>query len=227
MGNANTALIIVCLIIITYQLHIIYDKKQHTIAGTTSQMYSGDGLIYKIYGKDPQALSTISEINNTLIDLIRILRNIYILKKMPAPNIPLNMGPYNDVDNIKQAVINIIDRYNPDNLYENSPHDPSGDTSYTYDKGKILAFCMRSKATGQIENIDVLKFVAIHELSHIGVEETDHSENYWFLFRFLLYIAQTTGLYTSPNFHKYPIKYCNGMKVSFNPLYVKIEGDKI
>ena len=211
----NTVVIILILIII-YEIYLIYSKKQYTISGNVSIRSKFDGLIYKVnpnYHEIDKAVEILSDINQMNIDVIRALK-----KNQPLQQVNINFGPYDDESMRIKATNNIIKRYNPDNLFENSPHDPTGDTSYTFNKGTILAFCIRNKHYGDIQDINILKFVALHELAHIGVDETDHTENFWFLFKYLLYVAEINGIYQSPDFAKNPVTYCNGMKIAVNPL---------
>ena len=126
----------------------------------------------------------------------------------------------------RDAVARLLARYNPDNLAENSPKDPSGDTSYTIDKGAIVAICLRERdpaasgdpAAYDIHDLDTLTFVTLHEMAHIAIEDVDHPKRFWSAFRFLLEEAEEGGVYRSPDFAAAPRYYC-GVTIDYNPRY--------
>ena len=118
-----------------------------------------------------------------------------------------------------QAVRRLLARYNPDNLAENSPRDPEGDTSYTVDKGGVLALCLRERAgSDALHDLETLTFVTFHELAHIAIEEVDHPPRFWQAFKFLLAEGAEAGLLAGVDYGRRPVKYC-GLAVDYNPLY--------
>jgi hypothetical protein len=122
------------------------------------------------------------------------------------------------------AAARMLARYDPDSLVENSPRDPSGDTSYCIDKGAVLALCLRERdpaesgdpAVHDFHDLDTLTFVALHELAHMAVDELDHTPGFWAAFRFVLEVAESEGVYTSPDFEAAPRRYC-GMTIDYSP----------
>lgn len=110
-------------------------------------------------------------------------------------------------------------RYDPDSLVENFPLGDK-DTSYVVNKGDTLALCIRETATGKcrIHKDNIIKFVTMHELAHIGTKSIGHGKAFWHNFRFLLKNAVNAGLYVPRNYERYPVKYC-GMVVAHSPLY--------
>jgi hypothetical protein len=115
----------------------------------------------------------------------------------------------------------ISTRYNPDALRENAPRG-SNDTSYTENKGKSVAICLREKKTGRqsIHDYNTIMFVVLHELAHIGTEQYGHGADFWKTFRLVLDEAIRSNLYKSINYRTNPINYC-GLQVTYNPLYDK------
>jgi predicted metal-dependent hydrolase len=95
-------------------------------------------------------------------------------------------------------------------IYENSL--TSEYTSYCINKGEELVFCLRSKLTNKLHDINLLMYVAVHELAHTACPETGHTPLFNKIFRFLLERAIEIGLYTKVDYSKYPVEYC-GMKL--------------
>ena len=96
-------------------------------------------------------------------------------------------------------------------IYEN---DPSSElTSYSVNKGEELAFCLKSKRTGELHEINLLLYVAIHEMAHMGCPEIGHGELFKKVFRFLTLEAIKLGVYTKDDYSANPVEYC-GMILS-------------
>jgi predicted metal-dependent hydrolase len=91
-------------------------------------------------------------------------------------------------------------------------------TSYSVNKGEKIVFCLRARdQTQKLEDINMLMFVAIHELAHIGTESVGHTDEFWANMRFLLEEAINIGVYSKQDFKSQPVKYC-GMDVTSSPL---------
>ena len=97
------------------------------------------------------------------------------------------------------------------NIYENIPD--SDLTSFTINKGEELGFCLKSKITGKFHNINLLMYVAIHEMAHMACPETGHGELFKKVFLFLTEKAIDMGLYTKINYEINNVEYC-GMTLS-------------
>ena len=67
------------------------------------------------------------------------------------------------------------ENFNPNRtkIYETSL--TSNYTSYSINKGEELSFCLRSKSTGKLHDINLLMYVAVHELAHTACPETGHT----------------------------------------------------
>ena len=71
-------------------------------------------------------------------------------------------------------------------MIESEP-DPTNDfTSYSLNKGEKIVFCLRSEETKQLHDINIIMFVAIHELAHVMSVTIGHNEEFYTNFRFLL-----------------------------------------
>jgi len=110
-------------------------------------------------------------------------------------------------------VMRLKKNFNPDVLKEGI--DNPSYTSYTVNKGEEIILCLRTD--GKIVDINVLTFVCIHELSHIGNETVGHDEPFWEFFKELLIEAINIGVYIKYDYRKSPVKYC-GMMITDSPL---------
>lgn len=110
-------------------------------------------------------------------------------------------------------VIKLKNNFNPDVLKEGID-DPKY-TTYTVNKGEEIVLCLRTN--GQLVDINVLTFVCIHELSHIGNETIGHDTPFWDFFRELLLEAINIGVYTNYDYKAQNVQYC-GMTITDSPL---------
>lgn len=111
---------------------------------------------------------------------------------------------------------NIIARYKRKNIIENSTGDIT-QTSFVTDKGRLFAICTRAlQGTGKHHDLELLKFIALHELAHIansipGTE--NHGPEFWRTFKMILLEAKDNGLCTDLATETGTITYCNGLKM--------------
>ena len=110
-------------------------------------------------------------------------------------------------------VIKLKKNFNPDVLKEGID-DPKY-TTYTVNKGEEIVLCLRTE--GKLVDINVLTFVCIHELSHIGNETIGHDEPFWEFFKELLLEAINIGVYIKYDYRAQNVKYC-GMTITDSPL---------
>lgn len=203
-------------------------RDRFTIDQTVAVRSGVDGMSYRVHGdhEDPQAAADLlAALNRRTTDLMRWLRRRYVGAPGAAPTAPAALRTRARVT----AVENMLARYNPDNLAENSPLDTSGDSSYCLDKGAVIALCLRSRAlpaqagrpavpAGRLHGIDTLTFVTLHEIAHTAIEDIDHPPRFWSTFKFILAEAATGGIFHSPDFARAPVDYC-GVYVDYNPAY--------
>lgn len=97
------------------------------------------------------------------------------------------------------------------NIYENSPN--SDYTSYSVNKGEEVVFCLKSKKTGKLHKINLLMYVAIHEMAHIGCHEIGHTDLFKKIFEFYAKEAIKIGIYQYEDYDSNPVEYC-GMVLS-------------
>ena len=116
-----------------------------------------------------------------------------------------------------KRIIRTINRFTPDNIYENYPEDDSDSTSYSMNKGEKIYFCLRDKVNkSKLVNLNVIMFVAFHEMAHIMTLSTGHTEEFWTNFKFILKNAVKLGVYKYIDFNSKPLNYC-GVEITNSP----------
>lgn len=179
---------------------------------TSEYVKSSDGTEYSVvskYDDNKKAADTIAELNKFVIELIKRLKQKYGAVKIQ-----------NNETKKGYEVLTILEkRFNPKNVLENDPVDLTK-TSYTKNKGEVIALCLREKQSGdnKFHLEDDIKFVLLHEIAHIITPEYNHSQGFWDNFRFLLEFAHNEGLYKSPDYSKKNVNYC-GTTIKYNPMY--------
>lgn len=97
-------------------------------------------------------------------------------------------------------------------IYENS--NSSEYTSYSVNKGEEIVFCLKSrKDPYNLHDINLMMYVAIHELAHIGCHEIGHTDLFKKIFAFYLEVAIELGIYKHVDYEIDPVEYC-GMILS-------------
>ena len=142
-----------------------------------------------------QSAELLAEIKRRLIRLIE-----YCMKTYPNND---------DVKLLKS-------RFQPDNVQETALND-SG-TSYTIDKGSELHLCLRDKKTLKLHDINILMFVAIHELAHMMSTSYGHNREFSRNFTFLLEKAAESNVYVPENYKQNSRRFC-GIEVNNSPLF--------
>lgn len=107
--------------------------------------------------------------------------------------------------------------YRSDALIENHPVDTTN-TSYTQNKGAILAYCLREKKSGNntIHDVQIIEFVNFHEVAHIASISYGHLNEFWDNFEVILAAAVKSGIHSIKDYSNHPVNYC-GLTVSYNP----------
>lgn len=143
------------------------------------------------------------------------------LNHMPwdANSLPVGAlsGSAADNERLRAIARRALERYNPEVIYENHPTRGDG-TAYTLNKGARLMLCLRDKKQHKLVDDDVLLFVTLHELAHMGNDEWGHEPVFWEVFKYILVEAKAAGVYEPINFEKYPVDYC-GLHINYNPYF--------
>lgn len=140
-----------------------------------------------------QAANMLAKIRKNLIDLTN-----HLVK---------NKDKYKEftkyINRIDRKVHNVI-------ISENSEN--STYTSYSVNKGEQLVFCLRSKRNrDKLHDINLVMYVALHEIAHIGSPEYGHTDLFKKIFAFLTMTAIEMGMYNKMNFRIDPKEYCGLM----------------
>ena len=81
-------------------------------------------------------------------------------------------------------------------------------TSYTINKGEQIIFCIRSKIYEKIHDINLIMYVALHEISHVACPEYGHTDLFKKIFHFICQEAVVLKLYRPDNYNIQPLEYC-------------------
>jgi len=204
LHNYSGIIIIILFIIIYFEYNNNYLYDTFIATKVVSDI---DGRKYRVSGvyvNTKDASNTMAKINDFIFNFLKFLRNKFIFKKI---------GTYDEQEFVKRVLKN----YNPDVIFENDPK-AGEDTSYVVNKGDQFAICLRDKQTKKIHDYNLLQFVTIHELTHLGNLDFGHGYSFWAWMKFMLIQAKESGLYTPVNYKTNPITYC-GLDVNFSPYY--------
>lgn len=177
------------------------------------------------YKNSEAAADMLSRTNAKLINFLRILKNKYHIDESfddiaEEENFGSHLMELDFPNDTYMIVKKILQNYDPDRIFETNPRFSGGATSYTVAKGQTTYFCLRNKDDpDQLVDEDILFFVMLHEISHIGnYNGMHHTTQFWEVFKFILHLAHKHGFYIPVNYNKYPIMYC-GLLINYQPLY--------
>jgi predicted metal-dependent hydrolase len=115
----------------------------------------------------------------------------------------------------RDDIARLIKNYNPDAISENTPD--SAYTAYSENKGQKIVFCLRSKKTNQLVDLNTMMFVGLHELTHLMTKSIGHNPEFWDNFRVILRISIRTGNYDCKDYNVESKDYC-GTMITDTPL---------
>lgn len=136
----------------------------------------------------------------------KLVENLYLLKNHLVKN-KVKLSEYSEY--IDLLAKNFIESKTV--VYETDPD--SNLTSYSVNKGEEISFCLRSKKTGNLHDINLLTYVGIHEISHIACPEIGHGDLFKKIFRMFAQESVNIGIYKKVDYSELPIEYC-GMILS-------------
>lgn len=207
-----------------------WDNRNYIVSRARPVPALHDGREYRVHldhFDSSGAADTLAALHARAIDLMAVLRKKYLTA--PAGGAAVPAAGAAGFAARREIARRLLDRYDRDQLVESSPNNPGGDTSYTLNKGRLLALCIREKDPAgigspdvqDIHDLDTLWFVTVHELAHLGVDSIGHPPEFWSAFKFLLTECADAGLTPAggwPDYGRAPILYC-GLKVDYNPLF--------
>ena len=139
-----------------------------------------------------------------------------------TPNIEFQINKFDEEEPLFQKCISIQNLFATSDyitkiksLYENNID--SNYTSYSVNKGEEIVFCLRCKKTYKLHTINILVYVAVHEMAHTACPEVGHTILFNKIFKFLLENAIKLNIYSYEDYSNYPIIYC-GMELHSNIL---------
>ena len=174
-------------------LYIHFENKKSDVTYVTSNVDKRKYLVQNHADKQ-QAADNLATIRKNLVILVQELK-----KKNE-----------NNVD-----VERMVNNFNPDNITESTKNNKY--TSYSVNKGEKIVFCLRSRDdTNKLVDINIMMFVALHELAHTMTKSIGHTQEFWNNFRVLLRNARNLGIYERVDYDKNPVDYC-GTKITNDP----------
>lgn len=209
----------VLLILLFIYCNVYYGNVTSTI---DNEKYS----VLKYYNDSDKAADLIARVNARVFKFLRYLKlkyrvnisddgSINTLRKEVGDSPGLHMPVKNP--QTTSIVGRVLRNYNPEVIIENDPR-LSTETSYTINKGNKLIVCLRNKVNYKLHDEEIVFFVILHEIAHMGNIGWAHDVDFWIVFKFLLYEAVGCGIYHPVDYSKANIVYC-GLNVNYNPLY--------
>lgn len=164
-----------------------YAQGQISEAEYVTSQVDGRSYLVQKNSTSQEAANALGKINSDVNALIR-----HLVQKFPDD----------------PRVHRLVNRYNPANVSEGNA--TSGFTSFSVNKGERLVFCLRQDdEETSFASPNVVNYVVIHELSHLGTEEIGHPAPFWRCFSFFLEEAIKIGIYKKEDYAKNPQKYCS------------------
>ena len=174
-------------------IYIHFENKVKEVEYITSEVDNRDYLVQNHKDKK-EAADLLATIRKNLISLMNELKK---------------------TNKDQEDVNRMINNFNPDNITETDKE--SKYTSYSINKGEKMVFCLRSRdEKNNLEELNTMMFVAIHELAHTMTKSIGHTPEFWDNFRTLLKNARKLGIYKRVNYNESPKSYC-GIKITDDP----------
>lgn len=174
-----------------------YKKSKYEMALIKSEVDNNNYLVRNMKDK-VEAADRLARIRSKLLILMKHLQQDY------------EERPF-----VKQIVRNFD--ANPERFAESTPD--AAYTSYSVNKGEKIFMCLRQRDENEdLVDENVLIFVALHEMSHIGTASIGHTKEFWNHFAWLLERAEAIKIYTYQNFAAHPVEYC-GVHITDSPKY--------
>jgi hypothetical protein len=198
---------IIIIIILVYMLYrsAIYDY--FTSVRVKSGIDYNEYSVVSLYNDTQDAADVIGIVNLFTVELINKMKAKYLNSTSELPEYVKG----------RMATLRLMDRFASNSLKENEPESPDA-TSYTLNKGDVISLCLREKQSGDnhFQKLEDIKFVLLHELTHIITPEHSHTKLFWTNFRFILDFCKEAGLYITPDYENNNINYC-GTTITYNP----------
>ena len=145
-----------------------------------------------------EAANLLAKIRENLVKLVDYTSN--------EKNFKDNKEEYNEY---KSALQRMKNNFREDNISESSPNNNY--TSYSINKGEKIVFCIRSKKTGELVDLNTMMFVAIHEMGHLMSESVGHTQEFWKNMKYLLHRGEEINMYKHIDYSEDSVEYCGTM----------------
>jgi predicted metal-dependent hydrolase len=185
------------IIIFVIVFYIVFILKDYNLVGFT---INGN----TVYVRDGEDKERSAQLLNDLTD------NMFKLRDYLVNNIEMFTSNKNYIDLLRQNFTRSRTK-----IYETDFN--SSYTSYAVNKGEELAFCIRCKPSGELHDMNLLMYVAVHEMAHTACPENGHTPLFNEIFRFMLQQAVKIKLYDYKDYSRHPVVYC-GMRLYTNIL---------
>jgi len=196
--NTTNMLPVLCIILLLLLFYHYYWKERDMV------VINIEGYEYRVHGKYDdcyQAAVMLHRCNAFTMQFLRHIRRKYTI---------------HEPGRCRDTAERILRNYNPERLIESVAN--GSDTAYTVNKGERMYMCVRSADDDSIHDIELCKFVILHELAHIGNEKWGHRADYWETFKWVLHEADVSGLFEPVNYALKPRMWCS-MKINYNPYF--------
>lgn len=125
----------------------------------------------------------------------------------------------------KPFVKQIIDNFDCSSARFSESTPDAQYTSYSVNKGEKIYMCLRQRnEKEELVNENVILFVALHEMSHVGTSSIGHTPEFWNHFAWVLEQAERVKIYEYTDFAAHPVEYC-GVHITDSPTYKKHVSD--
>jgi hypothetical protein len=174
-----------------------YKKSKYEMALVKSSIDGNNYLVRNMEDKDAAA-DRLARIREKLLRLMKYLEQ-----------------SFGDRPFVKQIMRNFD--ASPERFAESTPE--AAYTSYSVNKGEKIFMCLRQRDEKEdLVDENILIFVALHEMSHIGTASIGHTKEFWNHFAWLLEKSETLGVYSYQDFAAHPVEYC-GVHITDSPKY--------
>lgn len=194
--SSSLSFVDIFVIIILLLVLVLYLRKQYNEVEYVKSNYDGRTYLVRKLPDRQQASDLLARVNERL----QLLVNHLVAK-------------YGTDDNgsLGKSLQTLYQKYNPDAISEGG--NEHGYTSYSINKGEKIVLCIRQKNTNAFVDINVIVYVAVHELAHIMTTEIGHTPLFWSNFKKILSEAIEIGIYQKQDFANAPQEYC-GIRIT-------------
>jgi hypothetical protein len=116
----------------------------------------------------------------------------------------------------REGIQQLKRNFNSKNIIENTPGGKY--TAYSVNKGEQLALCLRDAKNNTFIELNLIIFVAIHEIAHVMTDEVGHTKKFWNNMQYLLEESEKIGVYRPEDYSKNPKMYC-GLEINSSPYH--------